>query len=157
MTPRRGPSRGALVGVVGVFGVVALAIGPLVAAAQGAPAAASTATATPTTATATAAPAAPPVAVRRPTTPELDARGQALSRERGCTACHAPEGKRVGPGFAQIAARYRADPEADERIPQKIRNGSVGTWGRIIMPRQTQVTEAEAKLLGAWVLSRPGS
>jgi len=147
MTPRRGPSRVALVGVVGV---VALAIGPLVAAAQGVPAA-------PSTAATAAAPAAPAVAIRRPTTPELDARGQALSRERGCAACHAPDGKRVGPGFAQIAARYRADPEADERIPQKIRNGSVGTWGRIIMPRQTQVTEAEAKLLGAWVLSRPGS
>jgi cytochrome c len=145
MTPRRGPSRGALALAM----VVALAMGPLAAAAQGAPTAGA-ASATPT-------PAAPAVAVKRPTTPELDARGQALSRERGCTACHAPDGKRVGPGFAQIAARYRADPEADERIPQKIRNGSVGTWGRIIMPRQTQVTEAEAKLLGAWVLSRPGS
>ena len=145
MTPRRGPSRVALA----LAKVVALAMGPLAAAAQGAPTAGA-ASATPT-------PAAPAVAVKRPTTPELDARGQALSRERGCTACHAPDGKRVGPGFAQIAARYRVDPEADERIPQKIRNGSVGTWGRIIMPRQTQVTEAEAKLLGAWVLSRPGS
>ena len=113
---------------------------------------------------ATASPAAPaatpataPTAVKRPTTPELDARGLALTKERGCTACHAPDGKRVGPGFAQIAARYRADPEADERIPQKIRNGSVGTWGRVIMPRQGQVTEEEAKVLGAWVLSRPGS
>ncbi|MGF6528965.1 c-type cytochrome [Variovorax sp. PvP013] len=102
----------------------------------------------------TAAPAATPMPVKRPTTPELDARGLALTKERGCTACHAPDGKRVGPGFAQIAARYRADPEADERIPQKIRNGSVGTWGRVIMPRQGQVTEAEAKVLGAWVLSR---
>lgn len=99
-----------------------------------------------------ASPAATPI--KRPTTPELDARGLALTKERGCTACHAPDGKRVGPGFAQIAARYRADPEADERIPQKIRNGSVGTWGRVIMPRQAQVTEAEAKVLGAWVLSR---
>jgi cytochrome c len=108
---------------------------------------------------ATASPAATSAAtpIKRPTTPELDARGLALTKERGCTACHAPDGKRVGPGFAQIAARYRADPEADERIPQKIRNGSVGTWGRVIMPRQGQVTEEEAKVLGAWVLSRPGS
>lgn len=101
----------------------------------------------------------PPVtaqAVQRPMTPELDARGLALTKERGCTACHAPSGTRVGPGFAQIAARYRNDPGADERLPQKIRNGGVGTWGRIIMPRQTQVTEAEAKVLAAWVLSRPG-
>jgi cytochrome c len=105
-------------------------------------------------------PPLPPVtaqAVQRPTTPELDARGLALTQQRGCTACHAPSGTRVGPGFAQIAARYRNDPEADGRLPQKIRNGGVGTWGRIIMPRQPQVSEAEAKVLGAWVLSRLGS
>jgi cytochrome c len=119
--------------------------------AQSPGAASSSSPAVPATA---AASAATPTPVKRPTTPELDARGLALTKERGCTACHAPDGKRVGPGFAQIAQRYRADPEADERIPQKIRNGSVGTWGRVIMPRQGQVTEAEAKVLGAWVLSR---
>lgn len=152
MTARPGSRAGAFAGGAAATGAVAMAL----VAAMSAPAAAQTAPAPGATASpaATSAAAAAATPVKRPTTPELDARGLALTKERGCTACHAPDGKRVGPGFAQIAARYRADPEADERIPQKIRNGSVGTWGRVIMPRQGQVTEAEAKVLGAWVLSR---
>ena len=143
---------GSRIGVLMGAAAATLAIAMVLVAAMSATAAAQTAPALGTTASPAATSAATPI--KRPTTPELDARGLALTKERGCTACHAPDGKRVGPGFAQIAARYRADPEADERIPQKIRNGSVGTWGRVIMPRQGQVTEAEAKVLGAWVLSR---
>ena len=142
------------------MGAAVAAVAVALVAATSAPVAAQTAPA-PGGGASTAAPTttspAPSAPVNRPTTPELDARGLALTKERGCTACHASDGKRVGPGFAQIAARYRTDPEADERIPQKIRNGSVGTWGRVIMPRQGQVTEEEARVLGVWVLSRPGS
>jgi cytochrome c len=83
-------------------------------------------------------------------------RGLLLTREHGCTTCHAASGRRVGPGFAQIAARYRGDPEAAARLPVKIREGGVGTWGRTIMPRQPRVSEADAKVLAEWVLSRPG-
>ena len=145
MTPGPGSRAGVLVGGAATTVAVALVV------VMSATVAAQTAQTAPTPGGA-ASPAATPI--QRPTTPELDARGLALTRERGCTACHAPDGKRVGPGFAQIAARYRADPEADARIPQKIRNGSVGTWGRVIMPRQGQVTEAETKILGQWILSR---
>jgi cytochrome c len=145
---------GSRIGVLMGAAAATLAIAIVLVAAMSATAAAQTAPALGTTASPAATSAAAATPIKRSTTPELDVRGLALTRERGCTACHAPDGKRVGPGFAQIAARYRADPEADERIPQKIRNGSVGTWGRVIMPRQGQVTEAEAKVLGAWVLSR---
>jgi cytochrome c len=149
-----GSRAGALMG--GATATVAIAIAVALVAGTSAPVAAQIAPAAGAATSPAAGSAAPAAAtpVRRPTTPELDARGLALTKERGCTACHATDGKRVGPGFAQIAARYRADPEADARIPQKIRNGSVGTWGRVIMPRQGQVTEEEAKVLGAWVLSR---
>ncbi len=146
---------GSRVGTLAGGATATIAVAMALVAAMSATVAAQTAPAPSATASPAATSAATPI--KRPTTPELDARGLALTKERGCTACHAPDGKRVGPGFAQIAARYRADPEADERIPQKIRNGSVGTWGRVIMPRQGQVTEEEAKVLGAWVLSRPGS
>ena len=151
MTSGPGSCAGILVG----GGAATLAVAMALVVAMSATVAAQTAPAPSATASPAATSAATPI--KRPTTPELDARGLALTKERGCTACHAPDGKRVGPGFAQIAARYRADPEADARIPQKIRNGSVGTWGRVIMPRQGRVTEAEAKVLGTWVLSRPGS
>jgi cytochrome c len=63
--------------------------------------------------------------------------------------------KQVGPGFAQIAERYRKEPVPPEQLAAKIRNGSVGTWGRVIMPRQRQVSEADAQALALWVLSQP--
>lgn len=80
---------------------------------------------------------------------------QALASDYGCMSCHGMVGKRVGPGFAQIAARYQGDAEAATRLTAKIRNGSVGTWGRVIMPRQSKVSEADAQALARWVLSQP--
>ena len=78
-----------------------------------------------------------------------------LLRKNGCMACHGLVHKQVGPGFAQIAERYRNDPEAAPRLAEKIRNGSVGAWGRVIMPRQSLVSEADSRVLATWVLSQP--
>lgn len=77
-----------------------------------------------------------------------------LARKNACLACHGLVHKQVGPGFAQIADRYRSDGEAAARLAGKIRDGSVGTWGRVIMPRQTQVSEADAQVLSQWILSQ---
>ncbi len=77
-----------------------------------------------------------------------------VARERGCLNCHGMVRKQVGPGFAQIAERYRGDEAAAARLANKIRQGAVGNWGRVIMPRQPKVTEAEAQTLAAWVLSQ---
>lgn len=79
------------------------------------------------------------------------------SDELGCMRCHGMVNKFVGPGFAQIAARYRGDPTASARLRHTIRQGSVGTWGSVIMPRQPQVSEADAELLAEWVLGQPAS
>ncbi len=79
----------------------------------------------------------------------------ALANERGCMACHGLVRKQVGPGFAQVAQRYRGDPTAALRLAAKVRAGSVGNWGRVIMPAQPQVSEPESTVLSAWVLSQP--
>jgi cytochrome c551/c552 len=47
------------------------------------------------------------------------------------------------------------DDRPQTQLAAKIRAGSVGTWGRVIMPRQGRVTEADAQLLAEWVLSQP--
>jgi cytochrome c len=80
---------------------------------------------------------------------------QALAQKSGCMACHGLVHKQIGPGFAQIAARYRGDADAPQRLAGKIRNGSVGAWGRVIMPRHPQLSEADALALARWVLSQP--
>lgn len=80
-----------------------------------------------------------------------------LARRNGCMACHGLVHKQVGPGFAQIADRYRNDGSAPVRLAAKIRSGSVGTWGRVIMPQQAQVSQSEAQALAQWVLSQPSA
>ena len=70
-------------------------------------------------------------------------------------SCHGLVHKQVGPGFAQIAERYRGDADAPGRLAGKIRNGSVGTWGRVIMPRHPHISESDAQALARWVLSQP--
>lgn len=78
-----------------------------------------------------------------------------LSGIYGCMACHGMVHKQVGPGFAQIAARYRGDAAAPARLAGKIRGGGVGEWGRVIMPRQPKMTAAESETLARWVLAQP--
>ena len=58
-------------------------------------------------------------------------------------------------GFAQIAARYQGDASAPARLAGKIREGGVGAWGRVIMPRQPKMTVAESETLARWVLAQP--
>jgi cytochrome c len=78
-----------------------------------------------------------------------------LSGTYGCMSCHGMVKKQVGPGFAQISARYRGDAAAPARLAEKIRGGSVGAWGRVIMPRQPKMTVAESETLARWVLAQP--
>ena len=66
---------------------------------------------------------------------------QALATSKNCMACHAVDKKLVGPAYKDVAAKY-AGPK-----------GGSGVWGPVPMPANTQVNEAEAKKLAAWVLS----
>jgi cytochrome c len=88
-----------------------------------------------------------------PAAQQARAQGQALAAERSCLRCHDPVRRYVGPSFTEIAARYRQDAAAPARLAAKIQHGSVGEWGRVIMPRQPQVSPADAAVLARWVLS----
>ena len=80
---------------------------------------------------------------------------EALARAERCDSCHAPARKVIGPSYAAIAERYRGRPEAAGALAAKIRQGGAGAWGAVPMPANTQVDEAEARRLVAWILSRP--
>lgn len=87
-----------------------------------------------------------------PAAQQSRAQGHALAAERSCLRCHDPVRHYVGPSFADIAARYRNDDAAPARLAVKIQRGSVGEWGRVIMPRQPQVSPQDAAVLARWVL-----
>ncbi|MFT3720689.1 MAG: c-type cytochrome [Pseudorhodoferax sp.] len=78
---------------------------------------------------------------------------QALAAASNCMGCHRIDKRLVGPPFKDIAARYRGDQTAVDRLAAKIRQGGTGVWGVQHMPANPQVSEADARKLAAWVLS----
>jgi cytochrome c len=77
---------------------------------------------------------------------------QQLAQQKGCNACHAMNAKKVGPAYADVAKKYAGRADAVDYLANKIKNGGVGVWGNVPMPRQN-VTDAEAKQLAQWILS----
>ena len=78
---------------------------------------------------------------------------QALATSKNCMACHAVDKKIVGPGFKDVAAKYKGDKAAADKLAAKIMKGGSGVWRAIPMPANPQVNDAEAKKWAAWVLS----
>lgn len=77
---------------------------------------------------------------------------QALAKSKNCMACHAVDKKLVGPAYKDIAAKYKDDKSAVDKLAVKIQKGGSGVWGPVPMPANPQVNEADAKKLAAWVM-----
>lgn len=77
----------------------------------------------------------------------------ALAQAKNCMSCHAVERKVVGPAYKDVAAKYKGDKTAVDKLAAKILKGGAGVWGPVPMPANAQVNEAEAKKLAAWVLT----
>ena len=78
---------------------------------------------------------------------------QALATAKNCMACHAVDKKLVGPSYKDVAAKYAGQKDAVDKLAAKIMKGGSGVWGPVPMPANSQVNEADAKKLAAWVLS----
>lgn len=80
---------------------------------------------------------------------------RALMQDNMCLGCHQVDKKRVGPAFANIAARYGDGPR-DATVTvlmNSIQQGGRGKWGAIPMPAQPQVTADEARAMAGFILS----
>lgn len=80
------------------------------------------------------------------------AEGRVLVEGSDCMRCHGMERRYVGPSFRQIAERYRERADAPEYLARKIREGGSGEWGRALMPRHPQITEAQSLQMARWLL-----
>jgi cytochrome c len=78
---------------------------------------------------------------------------QALATAKNCMACHAVDKKLVGPSYKDVATKYAGQKDAVDKLAVKIVKGGSGVWGPVPMPANTQVSEAEAKKLAAWVMA----
>ena len=76
-----------------------------------------------------------------------------LLQASGCTACHSVDKKLVGPGYKDVAAKYRGNKGAEADLIRKVKAGSKGVWGDIPMPPNAHVKDEDIKTMVQWILS----
>jgi len=76
-----------------------------------------------------------------------------LAKKHACTACHSVDKKVVGPGYKEVAAKYKGNAKAEATLVDKVKKGSVGTWGQVPMPPNAAVPDADVKTLVKWILA----
>jgi cytochrome c len=76
---------------------------------------------------------------------------KALLAKNACTACHGINNKIVGPSYQEVAARHKGKADLESYLVDKIKNGGQGVYGAVPMPPQTQISDADAKAIAAWI------
>lgn len=77
-----------------------------------------------------------------------------LVKKNGCATCHAQDRKMVGPTWKEVAAKYKGEAKAADALAEKVKVGGKGVWGQVPMPPQNKVSDADLKLILAWVLAQ---
>ena len=76
-----------------------------------------------------------------------------LAKKSGCIACHKIEGKLVGPGWTDIAKKYKGDAGAEAKLEAKVAKGGAGVWGTMPMPPNApKVAAADIKTLVQFIM-----
>lgn len=70
---------------------------------------------------------------------------EAMAKEKGCLQCHNIDTKKVGPGFKEIAAKYKGDAGAQAGLAAKLIEAKKHP--------KTKASDDEVKSLVKWVLS----
>jgi cytochrome c len=86
-----------------------------------------------------------------------------LAKSAGCFVCHSVDKKVVGPAWADVAARYKGDEKARERLIETVRKGGKGNWPLLIThgvpmpPHSPRLSDEEITRLVNWILGlEPG-
>ena len=79
--------------------------------------------------------------------------GEALAKSSGCFACHSTDKKLIGPGYRDIADKYRGNKAAEVELAKKVKDGSKGVWGDIQMPANAHVKDEDIRAMVQWILS----
>ena len=70
-----------------------------------------------------------------------------------CMTCHAIDRKVIGPSYQDVAKKYEDTPANVDTLISKIKNGGTGVWGTIAMTTHPDLPEADARLMGQYILS----
>jgi cytochrome c len=75
-----------------------------------------------------------------------------LAKKYNCLACHQIDKKLVGPSYQDVAAKYKGQADAADKLAAKVKAGGVGVWGQVPMPPNPTVPDADLKALVTWIL-----
>jgi len=80
-----------------------------------------------------------------------------IALKAGCTVCHSPNKKIIGPAFRDVAAKYSGRADAIAMLAKQVRKGSTGVWGTAAMvPNDpAKISDADLKAVLTWVLKTP--
>ena len=77
---------------------------------------------------------------------------EALVRRHNCVLCHELEKTYIGPGFHEVAQRYKGQADAAPALYEKVRKGGAGVWGKAAMPPNRAVPADDIRKIVDWVL-----
>ena len=72
--------------------------------------------------------------------------------DNGCTACHTVDKRLVGPGFREIAVKYKGVSGATAQLAAKVKEGGAGAWGQVPMPPHPKIPDDDLREVVAWIL-----
>ena len=75
-----------------------------------------------------------------------------IASKNSCMGCHAMDKKVVGPSYKDIAAKYKGQPDAVDKLVKKVKVGGGGVWGAVLMPGNSSISDADAKTVVQWIL-----
>lgn len=79
---------------------------------------------------------------------------EALLKKSNCMGCHKMDGKSMGPGFKQVAEKYKGDAAAQATLEAKVAKGGKGVWGTMAMPAMSAVKPEDIKTAVTFILSQ---
>lgn len=97
-----------------------------------------------------------PAAAAKPAAPNNSAdikKGESLISKSDCLACHQVDGKRLGPSYRDVAAKYANNASTVNQLVDKIKKGGSGVWGDVPMSPHPALSDDDAKAMVSYILS----
>jgi len=94
---------------------------------------------------------APKIEPNEPQTSKVSALD--IAKQNSCLSCHGVNNKILGPGFNEVAKRYKSEASAEKQLIAKVKNGGSGNWGSVAMPAHEQMSNEDIKLIVNWILA----
>ncbi len=81
-----------------------------------------------------------------------DPPGLMALRTSNCFNCHSFDSKLIGPSFEEINQRYKPTVENMALLQKRIRQGSIGIWGKVSMPTHPELSNIQIENMVKWIM-----